>query len=238
MDLDREPCLSTRSHSVEMEDEITEAKGIDVDDAEGCDFNEDSDVTEQEDIGEFWGGMEDLDSEAGVGREEAGKDHEMWAGSDSVWNSEVEAVPIVQLRDSKVSINDSVSPIILALSAEIYLLCSQNNQPSESGGGNEGSLNNASDSEGMEETNHIDSEAVMVAATEIKIPEESGRSKRRRVPHKHADALNGCLCGQVPSNPPRRTPWSMAYCLEVLSYFGLVGAPPSTSFTSFFLGNQ
>ena len=131
------------------------------------------------------------------GKGKAGKDREMWAGSDSVWNSEVEAVPIVQLGDSEVSINDSMSPIILALSAEIYLLCSQNNQPSESGRGNEGSLNNASDSEGMGETNHIDSEAVTVAATEIKIPEESGRSKRRRVPHKHADALNGCLCGQV-----------------------------------------
>ena len=90
---------------------------------------------------------------------------------------------------SEVSINDSVSPIILALSAEIYLLCSQNNQPSESSGGNEGSLNNASDSEGMGETNHI--EAVTVVATEIKIPEKSGRSKRRRVPRKHADALNG-----------------------------------------------
>ena len=95
-----------------MEDEITETEGIDVDDAEGCDFNEELEVTEQEDIGKFWGGMEDLDSEAGVGREEAGEDHEMWAGSDSVRNSEVEAVPIVQLGDSEVSINDSVSPII------------------------------------------------------------------------------------------------------------------------------
>ncbi|KAF8219823.1 hypothetical protein L208DRAFT_1337500, partial [Tricholoma matsutake] len=35
------------------------------------------------------------------------------------------------------------------------------------------------------------------ASTEIEIPEESGRSKRKRVPRKLADALNGCLCGQV-----------------------------------------
>jgi hypothetical protein len=35
------------------------------------------------------------------------------------------------------------------------------------------------------------------AATEIEIPEESGRSERKRVPRKLADALNGCLCGQV-----------------------------------------
>jgi hypothetical protein len=35
------------------------------------------------------------------------------------------------------------------------------------------------------------------AAAEIEIPEESGQSKRKRVPRKLADALNGCLCGQV-----------------------------------------
>jgi len=29
------------------------------------------------------------------------------------------------------------------------------------------------------------------------VPEESGRSKRKRVPRRLADALNGCLCGLV-----------------------------------------
>jgi hypothetical protein len=48
----------------------------------------------------------------------------------------------------------------------------------------EGSMNNA---------NHIQAAAAM----EIEIPEESGWSKRKRVPHKLADTLNGCLCGQV-----------------------------------------
>ena len=43
----------------------------------------------------------------------------------------------------------------------------------------------------MNNANHLQ------AATEIEIPEESGRSKRKRVPRKLADALNGCLCGQV-----------------------------------------
>jgi hypothetical protein len=41
------------------------------------------------------------------------------------------------------------------------------------------------------EINHIP------AATEPEIPEESGRSKRKRVPRQLADALNGCLCGLV-----------------------------------------
>ena len=45
----------------------------------------------------------------------------------------------------------------------------------------------------MGEINHIQ----VAVATEIEIPEESGRSKRKRVPCKLADALNGCLCGQV-----------------------------------------
>ena len=68
----------------------------------------------------------------------------------------------------------------------------QNNQPSESRGGNEGSMNNAG--EGIEEINY---KQVAVAATDIKIPEEPGWSKHKRVPHKLADALNGCLCGEV-----------------------------------------
>ena len=52
-------------------------------------------------------------------------------------------------------------------------------------------MNNAG--EGMGEINHI-----QVAVTmEIEIPEESGWSKRKRVPRKLADTLNGCLCGQV-----------------------------------------
>ena len=52
-------------------------------------------------------------------------------------------------------------------------------------------MNNAG--EGMGEINHIQ----VVVATEIKIPEELGWSKHKRVPCKLADALNGYLCGQV-----------------------------------------
>jgi len=49
---------------------------------------------------------------ANVGRERAGEDREMWADLASVRNStecEVDAVPII--RDSELSINDSVSPL-------------------------------------------------------------------------------------------------------------------------------
>ena len=53
-------------------------------------------------------------------------------------------------------------------------------------------MNNAG--EGMGEINYIQA---VVAATEIEIPEEPGQSKHKRVPCKLADALNGCLCGQV-----------------------------------------
>ena len=45
----------------------------------------------------------------------------------------------------------------------------------------------------MNNANHIQ----VAAAAEIEIPEESGQSKCKRVPRKLADALNGCLCGQV-----------------------------------------
>ena len=102
-----EPRLS-RSHSAEGEDEVTETEGIDVDDAEGGDFDEEEDA-EEEDIGEFWGGMEDPGSVARVGREEAAKDCEMRGDLDSVQNSEVEAVPII--RDSELSIIDNVSSL-------------------------------------------------------------------------------------------------------------------------------
>ena len=62
----------------------------------------------------------------------------------------------------------------------------QNNQPSESSSGNEGStVNNA---------NHIQA---AVVAIEIEIPEESGWLKHKRIPCKLADALNRCLCRQV-----------------------------------------
>ena len=44
----------------------------------------------------------------------------------------------------------------------------------------------------------------------------------------------------LPSNPPRRTPWSIAYCLEAFSYFGEVCTPrivlllfPATDNSSF-----
>jgi hypothetical protein len=115
---DCEPCLS-RSHSAEGEDEVTETEGIDVDNAEGGDFDEEED-TEEEDIGEFWGGMEDLGSVARVGREEAAEDCEMWADLESVWNSEVEAVPII--RDSEPSINDSMSPVVSFISGDILTM--------------------------------------------------------------------------------------------------------------------
>jgi hypothetical protein len=115
---DREPRLS-RSHSAEGEDEVTETEGIDVDDAEGGDVDEEEDA-EEEDIGEFWGGMEDPGSVARVGREEAAEDCEMWADLDSVRNSEVEAVPII--RDSEPSINDSVSPVVSFISGDILTM--------------------------------------------------------------------------------------------------------------------
>ena len=89
---DREPRLN-KFQSVEGEDEVTETEGIDGDDAERGDFDEED--AEEVEIGEFWGGTQDLDSMARVGREEAGEDHEMWADLDSVRNSELEAVPIV-----------------------------------------------------------------------------------------------------------------------------------------------
>ena len=112
---DREPRLN-KFQSVEGEDEVTETEGINGDDAERGDFDEED--AEEVEIGEFWGGTQDLDSMARVGREEAGEDHEMWADLDSVRNSELEAVPIVQ--DSEPSINDSVSPIISFISGDIF----------------------------------------------------------------------------------------------------------------------
>ena len=118
---DREPCLS-RPHSPEgEEDEVTEAEGIDVDDAEGGDFDEEE-AAGGSDVGDFGGGLEDLDDVASVGREDTGEDREMWTDFASVRNStggEVEAVPIMQ--DSEPSISDSVSPIIN--SGKIYLQC-------------------------------------------------------------------------------------------------------------------
>ena len=45
----------------------------------------------------------------------------------------------------------------------------------------------------MNNANHIQ----VAVAVEIEIPEESGQSKHKRVARKLADALNGCLCGQV-----------------------------------------
>ena len=95
------------------------SEGIDVDDAEGGDFDEEEDA-EEEDIGEFWGGMEDPGSVARVGREEAAEDCEMRGDLDSVQNSEVEAVPIV--RDSELSINGSVSPVVSFISGDILTM--------------------------------------------------------------------------------------------------------------------
>lgn len=64
---------------------------------------------------------------------------------------------------------------------------------SESGGGNEGSVSNAG--QGVGEVNYM--QAVAATAAEIEIPEESGRSKRKIVPRKLADALNRRLCGLI-----------------------------------------
>jgi hypothetical protein len=75
----------------------------------------------------------------------------------------------------------------------MYLSTEQNNNKTTenlNGGEKEGSVNATS----------LDSEVVNHAlGTEIGfgIPEESGRSKRKRVPRQLADALNGCLCGSV-----------------------------------------
>ena len=117
---DCEPCLSRPRSPEGEEDEVTEAEGIDADDAEGGDFEEEA--AGNSDVGDFWGGLEDLDDMASVGREDAGEDREMWADFASVRNStgcEVEAVPIMQ--DSEPSISDSVSPVIN--SGKIYLRC-------------------------------------------------------------------------------------------------------------------
>ena len=38
---------------------------------------------------------------------------------------------------------------------------------------------------------------IPVATMDIEIPEESGQSKRKRVPRSAADTLNGCLCGVI-----------------------------------------
>jgi len=88
---DREPHLSGPHSSEEEEDENTETEGIDVDDAEAGDFNKEEDA-EEECIGGFWGGIDDLDNVA------------------PVWNAmecEVGAVP--NIRDSELSIIDSMS---------------------------------------------------------------------------------------------------------------------------------
>ena len=118
---DHEPCLSRPCSPEGEEDKVTEAEGIDADDAEGGDFDEEE-AAGGLDVGNFWGGLEDLDNVASVGREDAGKDREMWTNFASVRNStgcEVEALPIMQ--DSEPSISDSVSPIIN--SGKIYLQC-------------------------------------------------------------------------------------------------------------------
>ena len=65
--------------------------------------------------------MEDPGSVARVGREEAAEDCEMRGDLDSVQNSEVElAVPIV--RDSELSINGSVSPVVSFISGDILTM--------------------------------------------------------------------------------------------------------------------
>ena len=62
-----------------------------------------------------------------------------------------------------------------------------NIQTAESSGGNENSMNNAS--EGVGEVNYIP-----VATMDIEILEELGWLKQKGVPHRVADALNGCIC--------------------------------------------
>jgi len=88
---DRGPHLSGPHSSEEEEDGNTETEGIDVDDAEGGDFNEEEDA-EEEYIGGFWGGIDNLDNVAPVRNS---------------MECEVEAVP--NIRDSELSIIDSVS---------------------------------------------------------------------------------------------------------------------------------
>ena len=62
----------------------------------------------------------DPGSVARVGRGEAAEDCEMWADLESVWNSEVEAVPILQ--NSEPSINDSMSPVVSFISGDILTM--------------------------------------------------------------------------------------------------------------------
>ena len=59
-------------------------------------------------------------SVARVGREETAEDCEMWADLDSVQNSKVEAVPIIQYLE--LSINDSMSPVISFISGDILTI--------------------------------------------------------------------------------------------------------------------
>lgn len=37
----------------------------------------------------------------------------------------------------------------------------------------------------------------IITESNARVPEESGQSKRKRVPQRLADVLNGCLCGLV-----------------------------------------
>ena len=64
----------------------------------------------------------------------------------------------------------------------------------ESSGENSTNTENTSTGVGVTSSNEVNH---IPAATEPEIPEESGRSKRKRVLRQLADALNGCLCGLV-----------------------------------------
>jgi len=111
-------------HTPEMDEfSASETEEIDVDKAEGSDFKEEEDADDSE-IGDFWGGIDDLGTMVSVEREEVGKDGKMWNDFASVQNSvgfEVEPVPMT--RELEPSINDSVSAIIgLSITIKIYLL--------------------------------------------------------------------------------------------------------------------
>ena len=68
-----------------------------------------------------------------------------------------------------------------------------------------------------------------ILATEIsEIPEDSGRSKRKRVPRHVADTLNGCLCGMVLNGSVRRVlQCKQAGCETQWVSIQIMGSSPS-----------
>ena len=79
--------------------------------------------TEEEEIGDFQGGIADLVGVASMEREEAGEDREMRADFASVRNSTGFEVDTVPITDSEPPIGDNVCPTIIISFGMIYLQC-------------------------------------------------------------------------------------------------------------------